>query len=773
MTTYNTGNPIGSTDARDRSDNSENLDLAVNSLSQTFVDRLGVTRDTLEGIYQKSAYYRAGTFDTGYTLTNNRQTLAYGNIEYSWSGVFPKVVSAGSTPSTSGGVGAGSWVDRTQETLRAELASEVGAQLVAHKPQAVNFIQVQLSKLLDLQPIYPEQFGAVAYGADVAAEDMTIDSSASLLNAFNAAVLLGRKVVLTGRYKVDYSISCYYIQSNNTSLVVEGQTAWSALVFTSTANRVMLDIHGYRPILRGFRCENTPSITGWDTKTAIKITGREGIIDSVWFRGGWKEEIWGVDFSESLISNTNGESDPFPRGGKTDNVGIGLRLNSCVNTNIFNSFHGYNNYVYRMGYLDSGETADSIKPSSYLETITWGCEGIEFVGLRSVRSMYGIEPNGVEISHSNCIIDLNKYRIAKLNGVSIKFTDSWLATDSDTPANSTVWDAEVTASQISVQSCTFDAKDGISPLVVFNSTIQNINNNKFIKTRSIVTETLFQNISGNQPISADDIILPNVPTSQTAYFYGQNLAITKHVGRLLIGSEVSEQTDAQLAIRVSSSTSRAFRSYGGDGVASMWGHLGNTATTGTPSSINAKLYIAQDAGSGRSLNASGTINASGADYAEYIKKSDTCGDIEKGQIVGVDNNGELTDKFSESVWFCIKSTNPNLVGNDTWSLGFELPNFETTAKVGSEQYILDKEKFEYEYEIAYSKLESEREKWDRIAFCGQVPVCVYGASAGDYVVPCVGDDDQINYKLTATPTLEQYLISVGRMLDSKTIIVKV
>jgi hypothetical protein len=121
MTTFNTGNPIGSTDARDRSDNSENLDLAVNSLSQTFVDRLGVTRDTLEGIYQKSAYYRAGTFDAGYTLTNNRQTLAYGNIEYSWSGAFPKVVSAGSTPTTSGGISAGAWVDRTDNRLRSDL----------------------------------------------------------------------------------------------------------------------------------------------------------------------------------------------------------------------------------------------------------------------------------------------------------------------------------------------------------------------------------------------------------------------------------------------------------------------------------------------------------------------------------------------------------------------------------------------------------------------------------------------------------------------------
>lgn len=128
--TFNTGNPIGSTDARDRSDNSENLDLAVNSLALTFEDRFGVTRDTLEGVYQKSAYYRAGTFDAGYTLTNNRQTLAYGNVEYSWSGAFPKVVAAGTTPETTGGIGAGAWVDRTQETLKLALLSNSGSSIV-------------------------------------------------------------------------------------------------------------------------------------------------------------------------------------------------------------------------------------------------------------------------------------------------------------------------------------------------------------------------------------------------------------------------------------------------------------------------------------------------------------------------------------------------------------------------------------------------------------------------------------------------------------------
>ncbi|WP_252108850.1 MULTISPECIES: SGNH/GDSL hydrolase family protein [unclassified Halomonas] len=44
---YNTGNPLGSTDPRDFSDNSENLDRALNSDSQTWTNRLGQTRPTL------------------------------------------------------------------------------------------------------------------------------------------------------------------------------------------------------------------------------------------------------------------------------------------------------------------------------------------------------------------------------------------------------------------------------------------------------------------------------------------------------------------------------------------------------------------------------------------------------------------------------------------------------------------------------------------------------------------------------------------------------
>jgi len=46
---FNTGNPIGSTDARDLSDNAQDFDEAINGTGDTWTDRLGVSRRTLRG----------------------------------------------------------------------------------------------------------------------------------------------------------------------------------------------------------------------------------------------------------------------------------------------------------------------------------------------------------------------------------------------------------------------------------------------------------------------------------------------------------------------------------------------------------------------------------------------------------------------------------------------------------------------------------------------------------------------------------------------------
>jgi len=273
--------------------------------------------------------------------------------------------------------------------------------------------------------------------------------------------------------------------------------------------------------------------------------------------------------------------------------------------------------------------------------------------------------------------------------------------------------------------------------------------------------------------------------------------------------------------------------------------------------------VMRNATSGRSINASGTINAGGADYAEYMTKASTCGEIDKGQIVGVDRAGLLTDKWADAVSFLIKSTDPSYVGGDTWghpdAIGMARPeepvlglaDYTGTAHPGeapvapsapdltqpvlpsmpaddaseeekeaylvaqtaySEQldafneaqaaYLIQladhkeamqvytKQLAEFERDLANhlvvveaaraefdtvtmpayleelaafeAALEQARQRVDRIAYCGQVPVNVKGAKPGQYVVP-VQDGDGIGGQLVDDDAIDfkQYRRAVG------------
>ncbi len=130
-TRYNTGNPIESTDVRDMSDNAKNLDLFSNSSDMAFDDRFGVERKTIHGMNSEfnsqilnMGFTRIGTFASGATLANPRQTLLWDvanggdGQEYGWSGTFPKIVHPSSTPSSTGGIAVGAWISRFDPELQ-------------------------------------------------------------------------------------------------------------------------------------------------------------------------------------------------------------------------------------------------------------------------------------------------------------------------------------------------------------------------------------------------------------------------------------------------------------------------------------------------------------------------------------------------------------------------------------------------------------------------------------------------------------------------------
>jgi hypothetical protein len=162
------------------------------------------------------------------------------------------------------------------------------------------------------------------------------------------------------------------------------------------------------------------------------------------------------------------------------------------------------------------------------------------------------------------------------------------------------------------------------------------------------------------------------------------------------------------------------------------------------------MRVNTNSSTGRSINAGGTINASGADYAEYENKRADVGAIDKGDLIGFDSEGQITDKYSLAVSFGIVSTDPAYVGGDTWG--------------GEDMLDMDHEEGEegYEQELA-ERLAIAESKVERIAYSGKVPCNIEGGQPGDFLIPTAGLFDSINGEYVATPTIEELYQSVGRV----------
>lgn len=212
------------------------------------------------------------------------------------------------------------------------------------------------------------------------------------------------------------------------------------------------------------------------------------------------------------------------------------------------------------------------------------------------------------------------------------------------------------------------------------------------------------------------------------------------------------------------------------------------------------VAIANNTVTGRSLSAGGTLNASGADYAEYMAKAAGCGTIAAGDACGVDADGRLTRTWADAVSFVVKSTDPAYVGGDTWAAHLaprpEAPGEEPVepnapparpdddAELDAWREIVDAypgklaawraahaawqaatATYEHDLPVWEAALEAERVKVDRIAFCGQVPVNVTGDFAvGDYLIAAPAGAGIKAVAIAAGDiTFDQYRRRLGRV----------
>jgi hypothetical protein len=190
----------------------------------------------------------------------------------------------------------------------------------------------------------------------------------------------------------------------------------------------------------------------------------------------------------------------------------------------------------------------------------------------------------------------------------------------------------------------------------------------------------------------------------------------------------------------------------------LYSGINSQTFSGGESATNSALYVRKDNTSSRSISAAGTINASGADYAEYERKASLDSVFSKGAIVGFDENGLLTK--TKAVSYGVKSTNPSYVGNDAWAADVgqrSEPLKDDATEEEKATHAAETDAFE-------ARLESARQWVDRIAYSGKAPVNVMEASPGDLIV---ADNGGEAWDLTADASVpdwfKKYLRSVGRV----------
>lgn len=127
----------------------------------------GQVRPTYNAVMANLGYTRVGTFASGGTLTNGRQTLLWDiadggdGQEYGWSGAFPKVVPSASTPGSTGGISIGAWVSRFDPSLASTIASYHNSILVTSIPD------VDFSGTVDNRAVLYATSGYIFIPADV------------------------------------------------------------------------------------------------------------------------------------------------------------------------------------------------------------------------------------------------------------------------------------------------------------------------------------------------------------------------------------------------------------------------------------------------------------------------------------------------------------------------------------------------------------------------------------------------------------------------------
>ncbi len=288
-----------------------------------------------------------------------------------------------------------------------------------------------------------------------------------------------------------------------------------------------------------------------------------------------------------------------------------------------------------------------------------------------------------------------------------------------------------------------------------------------LSTVGVVSSSRYQSTSSNDALPAYGVEagsgIFNAGASTIGFSVGSSEQMRLTSGNLLVGAtsgsahtlkkDVSQGTD--IAVVTSNAGGRSAR------VLAVAAEGWNTA--------DAAILVGKNDVTNRGINSGGTINASGADAAEYECNGGL--KIAKGQIVGFGPDGVLTDRFDAAIRFGVKSTDPHIVGGDTWGTKDKIGErpekpaalHEDATEQEAQAHAQAVAKYQIDIAAFSARLEAARQQVDRIAYCGKVPCNVTGAAPGDYIVAVNDGSGGIKGLAVRFPTFDQYRAAVGRV----------
>lgn len=183
--------------------------VLVHSAGNVDLGALAVTREEYVTL--------PGSFDTGVTVNTKNELVVFTDGKYRWDGTLPKEVPAGSTPDSTGEVKLGAWVSVGDASLRSELNSTSGAEIV--KTTTGDSVQALLDTL------------RLSTTASAIVDNLALGSAKVIDSVFSAdsfilpsfATLEGGDNFLTGFIGTTYQKNKTIRKSSNTTVTLTNQ----------------------------------------------------------------------------------------------------------------------------------------------------------------------------------------------------------------------------------------------------------------------------------------------------------------------------------------------------------------------------------------------------------------------------------------------------------------------------------------------------------------------------------------------------------------------